>query len=437
MKIEKVDINKIKLNPNNPRTIKDNKFKKLVKSIEEFPEMLEARPIVVDEDMIVLGGNMRLKACQSAGLKEVYIIKFNELTEEKKKEFIVKDNVGYGEWDFELLLQEWDKSKLTDWGLDIPPNKMKEEVKSRLSDRFIVPPFSILDTRSGDWMKRKSDWKSLINDEGESRENTLSENSNSMVGSYNNGVSILDPVLSEIICKWYLPIDKINNIIDPFSGDTVFGYVSTFLNNKFTGIEIREEQARLNNERTNENAIYHCDDGQNILNYVEENSQDLIFSCPPYYDLEQYSDLDNDASNQETYEDFIKILDNAFTDSIKCLKENRFAVIVVGDIRDKNGFYYNFHEDIKYIFNKSGMLLYNELILIEPIGTAPMRVNNAMTNRKVVKTHQNVLVFFKPEDDKKPNIESVYRKIFVFHKGDPKNIKKDFDKIDYKNVELE
>ena len=119
MNIEKVDIKKIVMNPNNPRIIKDDKFKKLVKSIKDFPEMLEVRPIVVDDNMVVLGGNMRLKACISAGLTEVPIIKFNNLTEEKKKEFIVKDNVGYGEWDFELLKSEWDTNLLTDWGLDV------------------------------------------------------------------------------------------------------------------------------------------------------------------------------------------------------------------------------------------------------------------------------------------------------------------------------
>jgi hypothetical protein len=120
MNIEKVSIEEVKMNPKNPRTIKDDKFKKLVKSIKEFPEMLEVRPIVVDDDMIVLGGNMRLKACISAGLKEVPIIRFSNLSEEKKKEFIVKDNVGYGEWDFELLLQDWEKDDLIEWGLDVP-----------------------------------------------------------------------------------------------------------------------------------------------------------------------------------------------------------------------------------------------------------------------------------------------------------------------------
>lgn len=120
MEIKKVKIEEIKPNPNNPRIIKDEKFKKLVKSIQELPEMLDIRPIVVNDDMVVLGGNMRLKACKAAGIKEVAIIKASELTEEKQREFIIKDNVGYGEWDWDMIANEWDAEELNEWGLDIP-----------------------------------------------------------------------------------------------------------------------------------------------------------------------------------------------------------------------------------------------------------------------------------------------------------------------------
>ena len=113
-------ITEIKSNPNNPRIIKDHKFKQLVKSIQDFPQMLELRPIVIDENNMVLGGNMRLKACLEAGLTDVPVIHANNLSEEKKKEFIVKDNVGYGEWDWDDLANNWDALELTEWGLDIP-----------------------------------------------------------------------------------------------------------------------------------------------------------------------------------------------------------------------------------------------------------------------------------------------------------------------------
>lgn len=117
---KKVKISEVKLNPNNPRIIKDDKFAKLVKSIQELPEMLEIRPIVVNADMVVLGGNMRLKACKEAGLKEVPIIIADNLTEAQQREFLIKDNVSGGEWDFEMLANEWDVDLLDDWGVEVP-----------------------------------------------------------------------------------------------------------------------------------------------------------------------------------------------------------------------------------------------------------------------------------------------------------------------------
>jgi len=119
-KHKKISIDKILINPNNPRLIKDDKFKKLCKSIQEFPEMLELRPIVVNKDMIVLGGNMRLKACQEIGLTEVPIIVAENLTEQQQREFLIKDNVSGGEWDWDILANEWEVEQLTDWGLDLP-----------------------------------------------------------------------------------------------------------------------------------------------------------------------------------------------------------------------------------------------------------------------------------------------------------------------------
>jgi hypothetical protein len=133
--IQNVPINTVKANPNNPRIIKDDKFAKLVKSINEFPQMLNLRPIVVNDDMVVLGGNMRLKACKEAGLKEIPIIKASELTEQQQKEFIVKDNVGYGEWDWSDLANNWDSDQLEEWGLDIPGFSDVED----LGENFSLP----------------------------------------------------------------------------------------------------------------------------------------------------------------------------------------------------------------------------------------------------------------------------------------------------------
>lgn len=124
---KKVSIDKLKPNPDNPRIIKDDKFKKLVQSIKDFPEMLKLRPIVVDKDMVVLGGNMRLRALKDAGVKEVEVIIADNLTDDQKREFIIKDNVGFGEWNWETLANEWDAEQLGEWGLDLPSEKIINE----------------------------------------------------------------------------------------------------------------------------------------------------------------------------------------------------------------------------------------------------------------------------------------------------------------------
>lgn len=137
-KIEYVPIWKVKNNPNNPRLVKDDKFKKLVKSIKDFPDMLDKRPIIVNADLIVLGGNMRLKACNEAGLKEVPIIVAEDWTEEQQKAFIIKDNLGYGEWDWDIIANEWDEEELNEWGLDIPGFEDGVQLDA-IDDDFEVP----------------------------------------------------------------------------------------------------------------------------------------------------------------------------------------------------------------------------------------------------------------------------------------------------------
>jgi hypothetical protein len=137
MKIQTVKISEVKINPNNPRLIKDDKFAKLVQSIKDLPQMLDIRPIVVNSDMVVLGGNMRLKACKEAGLKEVPIIIADNLTEEQQREFLIKDNVSGGEWDWEILANEWDSEQLEEWGLDLPIEKAIDE--SEEGDEIKIP----------------------------------------------------------------------------------------------------------------------------------------------------------------------------------------------------------------------------------------------------------------------------------------------------------
>ena len=222
MEIKKIKINEIKPNPNNPRLIKDDKFKKLVKSIQDFPQMLEIRPIVVNDDMIVLGGNMRLKACKEAGLKELPVIKASELTEEQQREFIIKDNVGFGEWEWEDLANNWDAEQLTEWGLDIPDFKpqvleaeeddfeIPEEIKTDivLGDLFEIGEHRLLcgDSTDSDQVAKLMngekadmvftdppygvDYKGINNDDRDGLEDLLNSSFENYLLNVNNGASI-------------------------------------------------------------------------------------------------------------------------------------------------------------------------------------------------------------------------------------------------------
>ena len=201
---QQVKISKVKGNPNNPRIIKNDKFKKLVKSIQDFPEMLKLRPIVVDEDMIVLGGNMRLKASKDAGLKEVWIEVAEGLTEEQKKEFIVKDNVGFGEWEWDMLANEWDSSKLTEWGLDVwlneddikelknPDNKESENPFATELDResnYIVLKFET----DIDWLQAKT----LFGLQTETARRQNGKAWSSGIGRVLNGIEAINKIKNE------------------------------------------------------------------------------------------------------------------------------------------------------------------------------------------------------------------------------------------------
>lgn len=137
---KRVKVSDIKPNPSNPRLIKDDKFKKLVKSVQEFPEMLELRPVVVNADMVILGGNMRWKACKEAGLKEIPVTIASGLTHEQEREFIIKDNVSGGEWDWEMLGIEWDADKLEEWGLDLPKDLDSEidDLSDKLVEKYLI-----------------------------------------------------------------------------------------------------------------------------------------------------------------------------------------------------------------------------------------------------------------------------------------------------------
>jgi DNA modification methylase len=289
--------------------------------------------------------------------------------------------------------------------------------KMKLEDWFIVPPFSILNSASKEWQQKKKKWMIKINDKAQVRKNTLSRCGHEE-GSKNwqfmaikgDTTSILDPVMCEIILSWFT--NDGFETLDPFAGDAVFGFCSAYKNRPFTGIELRKEQVDFNQDLIDLHGLkgnYICDTSENIDLHIENDSKDFIFSCPPYADLEIYSDLENDLSNM-SYEDFFKTIESILKKTVNKLKENRFACIVIGEVRHKNtGVYLGIVPKIIQIMCDAGLHYYNEIILQNPIGNLHMRAGAYMSNaRKIGKQHQNILVFYK---------------------GNPKNINKHFEKL--------
>jgi DNA modification methylase len=288
------------------------------------------------------------------------------------------------------------------------------DAKRTLSDYFGVAPFSILNTTDKDWINRKQRWNKLINDTGQARKNVLAGgNSEKDVMNNMNGSSILDAVLAELMIKWFT--EEGFTTFDPFAGDTVFGFVSGYLKRPFEGIELRQEQVDFNQmqcNRENINCIYICDTSENMDKYIENESKDFIFSCPPYADLEVYSDLKEDLSTM-SHEDFFKVYEKVLKNTYNKLKNDRFAVIVTSEVRNKKGEYIRLVPNTINIMVEAGYIYYNEIILMNSVGTLPMRTGRHMNaGRKIGRRHQNVLVFYK---------------------GNPNNIKNNFSELIPKN----
>ncbi len=327
------------------------------------------------------------------------------------------------------------------------------EVKKQsltLADRFVVPPFSILDTRQGYWQDRKRQWLSLgIQSEVGRGENDKSAPGGSLMPAmdYSNkqrgdgkgravtkvdgllfratgfmadviearggGTSIFDPVLCEIMYKWFCPVG--GKILDPFAGGSVRAIVAETLSYKYTGIEIRQEQIDANlvqSKALNLSPSYILGDSTKLLELLpQEIYFDMIFTCPPYYDLEVYSDvMDNmgDMSVYHSYFSFMIWYELIFKQAVSRLKNNRFLCVVVGDIRDKDGIYRGFVADNILLFSKLGLKFYNEAILVTAVGSLPVRVANQFpSGRKLGKSHQNVLVFYKGNVDKIKDISFI------------------------------
>lgn len=330
------------------------------------------------------------------------------------------------------------------------PKKVKER-SGRLESVFVIPPIGVLDPKSGRWKKRKELW---IKDYGKNKEvgfpikselgrkdnlildqKKITNPKSAYVGEQQllnriglTGTSIFDPVLCECMYRWFTKKD--DKILDPFAGGSVRGIVASKLNQNYTGIDLSKNQIDHNKIQGKDICkaympTWICDNGLNVDKLDEK--FDFLFSCPPYYNLEKYSDNKEDISNMN-YADFLKDYRKIIKRSCDKLKDNSFAVFVVGEVREK-GNYVGFVPDTIQAFEDAGLHYYNEMILLmEPVG-AGMRAEKTMNaSRKVPKTHQNVLMFVKGSPEKaaedlgsfKDNFEEIEE--FVEWKNNEENV---------------
>jgi len=328
----------------------------------------------------------------------------------------------------------------------------EEDETSSLHDRFVVPPFSVLSARQGYWQKRKKQWMGLgikgettresmttksgeggregtvpgYYDKKEQKERELGRElskeefveeylydmmpEDSTVKSTESGgvLSVFDPVLTELNYRWFCP--QGGHILDPFAGGPVRGIVAKELGHNYTGVELRKEQVRANknnlqniydnpDQTDKENIIWKQGNSTKIKEIVSD-KYDFIFSCPPYYDLEVYSQEEGELSAKENYENFLDSYKTIIKESVDLLKDNRFAAFVVQNIRGEH-YYHDFVGDTIRIFEEAGMGFYNEAILVTPLGTVQLRAGkHFQALRKLEKTHQNLLIFYKGDIDK-------------------------------------
>lgn len=280
-----------------------------------------------------------------------------------------------------------------------------------LKDKFLLPPFSVLDTKQVEWRRRKGAWLNLgirgemgrsgIGGNKAYRDHKWCVEKNGNAISSGDGTSIFDPVLCELIYSWFCPVG--GQVVDPFAGGSVRGVVAGVMGRKYWGCDIREEQITENRgqaEMLPVSVIPEWVIGDSRERLAAAPKSDLVFSCPPYGAIEKYSTDAKDLSNMD-WSDFLSAYRDIIRLSVERMKTDSFACFVVGDFRDSNelrgkgtGYYRNFVSETISAFTVAGAGLYNEAILVTPVGSGAMRATAQFANsRKLVKMHQNVLVF--------------------------------------------
>ena len=414
---EIVDITTLVPNPRNPNTHPDKQIALLSKIIRNQGWR---NPIVVsNRSGFIVKGHGRLEAAKLLQVESVPIDRQDYETEADEWADMIADNriaelADIDKSAMKDLLTELDTGSFDmdltgfdEQSLNIFNYSKVGEAKATLTERFGAPPFSVLDARQGYWQERKRSWINLgIKSEVGRKEGLLGFSAAAAItlggkkpqdSNFCETTSVFDPVLCELAYRWFMP--KNGKILDPFAGGSVRGIVASMLGHDYTGIDLRSEQIEANKAQGEELCKDHpphwiIGDSRHIKD-LAPGEYDFIFSCPPYGDLEVYSENPSDLSNMD-FDQFIEAYRSIITSTVSMLKPNRFACFVVGDFRDKDGYCRNFPALTIEAFLAAGMTLYNEAILVTVAGSLPIRVGKQfITSRKLGKTHQNVLVFFK------------------------------------------
>ncbi len=374
--------------------------------------------VLVDQNWRICVGHTRVKAALKENLEEIPVYQ-KHMTEVEFQRYNIRDNklgelAQWNELGLKELLAELKEEKVDLISLGFDQEELKEifgpgqkkwggdSEAPKMTEQFGVPPFSVFDSRQGYWRGRKDAWLALGIKSEEGREKNLLKHNLTLGRSPGDawkaeGTSIFDPVLCEIAYSWFCP-DK-GNVLDPFCGGSVRGIVASHLGRNYNGLDIRTEQIVANEAQAHgmktAKPNWQVGDAREVAKIFKGQKFDFLFSCPPYADLEVYSKDPRDLSTMP-YDEFLQSYRKVVKDSCSLLKEDSFAVFVVGEVRDKKGNYYNFIGDTVSAFLDAGLTYYNEIIYISALGSLPYRAGGMIrASRKIGKTHQQFLVFLK------------------------------------------
>ncbi len=397
---------------NNPRN-NDAAVDAVAASIDEFGFQ---QPLVCDRDMVLVVGHTRLKAAKLLGYTQVPVVVASELTDEQIRAYRLADNktAERATWDFELLSDELEAITTIDMSqfdfdvseqLESIGDDSEQDEHGSLEEMFAFVPFSIIDTTAGKWPQRKRDWLAtgIRSELGRGDELLYGINPVKYMGNnsrLSNQTSVFDPVLCELDYLWFT--NEGDSVLDPFAGGSVRGIVAGMMGRRYTGIDLRSEQVEENISQACELSVdgarWICGDSLEADGILGDAMFDHVFTCPPYGDLEVYSEDERDISNMST-DDF----NSAYAEIIRIaaghLKDDRFMTIVVGNYRGRHGSLQDLSGITVRAAESAGLRYYNDCILATAIGTLPIRTGSQFSKtRKVGRRHQYVLNFVKGDD---------------------------------------